>query len=194
LTGGDLPPGKDWQALLESSTRGAPQSPWLWTSKSPRHLAAALGQQGQHVRHHTVARLLEELNYSLQANRQTQAGRTHRERDAQCEHRHKQVRVLPKRGQPVVSVETQKKAWIGEVKNAGREWQPRGHPVEVRTQDFVDQQLGQGIPYGVYDLSANPGGVRVGMDHAPAPFAAESLRRWGSRWALRCIPKPKSGG
>jgi hypothetical protein len=189
LTAGDLTLVKDLQALLESSTRGDPQSPLLWTSQSTRHLADALVQQGHHVSHHTVARLLEDLNYSLQANRKTTEGRTHRDRAAQFEHMNQQVRAFQKRGQPVVSVDTKKKELIGDFKNAGREWQPIGHPVEVRTKDFVDKQLGKGIPYGVYDLAANTGWVSVGIDHDTAQFAAESLRRWWQRMGSRVYPK-----
>ena len=191
LTAGDRTLLKDLQALLESSTRGDPQSPLLWTSKSTRHLAEALVQQGHHVSHHTVARLLEELNYSLQANRKTKAGSTHRDRDAQFEPINKQVRAFQKRGQPVVSVDTKKKELIGDFKNAGREWQPMGHPVEVRTKDFVDKQLGKGIPYGVYDITANTGWVSVGLDHDTAQFAAESLRRWWQQMGSRVYPKAK---
>lgn len=191
LTAGDRTLLKDLQALLESSTRGDPQSPLLWTSKSTRHLADALGQQGHHVSHHTVARLLEELHYSRQANRKTKEGSTHRDRDAQFEHINKPVRVVQKRGQPVVSVETKKKELIGDFKNAGREWQPTGHPVEVRTKAFVDKQLGKGIPYGVYDLTANTGWVSVGLDHDTAQFAAEALRRWWQQMGSRVYPKAK---
>lgn len=189
LTAGDRTLVKALQALLASSTRGDPQSPLLWTSKSTRHLADALVQQGHHVSHHTVARLLEDLNYSLQANRKTKEGSAHRDRDAQFEHITKQVRAFQKRGQPVVSVDTKKKELIGDFKNAGRDWQPRGHPVEVRTKDFVDKQLGKGIPYGVYDLTANTGWVSVGIDHDTAQFAAESLRRWWQQMGSRVYPK-----
>jgi hypothetical protein len=161
----------------------------LWTSKSTRHLADALVQQGHHVSHHTVARLLEELHYSLQANRKTKEGSTHWDRDAQFAPMNKQVRAFQKRGQPVVSVDTKKQEWIGEFKNAGREGQPIRHPVEVRTKDFVDTQLGKGIPYGVYDLTANTGWVRVGIDHDTAQCAAESLRRWWQQMGSRGYPK-----
>jgi Rhodopirellula transposase DDE domain len=191
LTAEDRTLLKDLQALLESSTRGDPQSPLLWTSKSTRHLADVLVQQGHHVSHHTVARLLEELNYSLQANRKTKEGSTHRDRDAQFAHINTQVRAFQKRRQPVVSVDTKKKELIGDFKNAGREWQPMGHPVEVRTKDFVDKQLGKGIPYGVYDITANTGWVSVGIDHDTAQFAAESLRRWWQQMGSRVYPKAK---
>jgi Rhodopirellula transposase DDE domain len=191
LTAGDLTLGKDLQALLAASTRGDPQSPLLWTSKSTRHLADALGHQGHHVSHHTVARWLEDLNYSLQANRPTKEGSTHRDRDAPFEPMNKQVRAFQTRGQPVVSVETKKKALSGDFKNAGREWQPMGPPVEGRTQAFVDKQLGKGIPYGVYDLTANTGWVSVGIDHDTARFAAESLRRWWQQMGSRVYPKAK---
>lgn len=182
---------KDLQALLESSTRGDPQSPLLWTSKSTRHLADALVQQGHHVSHDTVARLLDNLNYSLQANRKTKEGSAHPDRDAQFEHINTQVRAFQKRGQPVVSVDTKKKELIGDFKNAGREWPPQGQPVQVRSKDFIDKRLGKGIPYGVYDLTANNGWVSVGIDHDTAQFATESLRRWWQQMGSRVYPKAK---
>ena len=182
---------KALQALLEASTRGDPQSPLLWTSKSTRHLAEALAQQGHQVSHHTVARLLEDLHYRLQANRKTQEGSSHPDRNAQFEHINKQVQAFQKRGQPVVSVDAKKKELIGDFKNAGREWHPQGQPVKVRSKDFVDQHLGKGIPYGVYDITANNGWVRVGMDHDTAQFASESLRRWWQQMGSRVYPKAK---
>jgi Rhodopirellula transposase DDE domain len=182
---------KDLQALLESSTRGDPQSPLLWTSKSTRHLADALGQQGHHVSHDTVARLLDDLHYSLQANRKTKEGSAHPDRDAHFEHINTQVRAFQKRGQPVVSVDTKKKELIGEFKNAGREWHPQGQPVQVRSKDFLDKRLGKGIPYGVYDLTANNGWVSVGIDHDTAQFATESLRRWWQQMGSRVYPTAK---
>ena len=182
---------KALQALLEVSTRGDPQSPLLWTSKSTRHLAEALAQQGHQVSHHTVARLLEDLHYSLQANRKTQEGSSHPDRNAPFAHINKQVQAFQKRGQPVVSVDAKKKELIGDFKNAGREWHPQGQPVKVRSQDFVDQHLGKGIPYGVYDITANNGWVSVGMDHDTAQFAAESLRRWWQQMGSRVYPKAK---
>src|SRR5499426_4660377 len=157
LTAGDRTLLQDLQALLESSTRGDPQSPLLWTSKSTRHLADALVQQGHHVSHDTVARLLDELHYSLQANRKTKEGSAHPDREAQFEHINTQVRAFQKRGQPVVSVDAKKKELIGDFKNAGHEWHPQGQPVKVRSKDFVDNHLGKGIPYGVYDITAKKG-------------------------------------
>ena len=182
---------KALQALLEASTRGEPQSPLLWTSKSTRHLAEALAQQGHQVSHHTVARLLEELHYSLQANRKTQEGSSHPDRNAPFEHINKQVQAFQKRGQPVVSVDAKKKELIGDFKNAGREWHLQGQPVKVRSKDFVDQHLGKGLPYGVYDITANNGWVSVGMDHDTAQFASESLRRWWQQMGSRVYPKAK---
>jgi DDE family transposase len=182
---------KAWPALLEASTRGAPQSPLLWTSKSTRHLAEALAQQGHQVSHHSVARLLAALPDRRQANRQTQEGRAHPDRHTPFEQINKHVQALQKRGQPVVSVDAKKKALIGACKNAGRDWPPQGPPVKVRSQDVVDQHLGKGIPYGVYDITANTGGVRVGMDHDTAQCASESLRRGWQQRGSRVYPQAK---
>ena len=191
VTEGDRTLLKDLQSLLEVSTRGDPQSPLLWTSKSTRHLADALVQQGHHVRHHPVARFRDDLHDSLQAHRQTKEGSAHPGRDAPFDPINKQVRAFQKRGQPVVSVDTKKKAWIGECKNVGREWPPQGQPIQVRSKDVVDERLGKSMPYGVYDITANNGWVSGGMDHDPAQFAAESLRRWWQQMGSRVYPNAK---
>jgi hypothetical protein len=169
---------RDLQALVEATTRGDPQSPLLWTCKSTRHLAAELKRLGHRVSHVTVAALLHDLDYSLQANRKAREGKDHPDRDAQFQHISRQARAFQRRGQPVVSVDTKKKELIGDFKNPGREWHRRGHPEEVRAKDFPDKELGKAIPGGVYDLTHNEGWVSVGIDHNTADFAVEALRRW----------------
>jgi hypothetical protein len=171
---------QDLEALVDPTTRGDPRSPLRWTCKSTRNLAEALARQGHAVSHQTVARLLEEMDYSLQANRKTKEGASHPDRNAQFEYIAKQVRSFQRRGQPVVSVDAKKKELVGDFKNGGREWQPHGAPEEVRCKDFKDKHLGKVAPYGVYDLTANEGWVSVGIDHDTAQFATETLRRW---WA-----------
>jgi hypothetical protein len=183
---------QDLQALVESSPRGDPPSPLLWTSKSTRHLADALGHQGHHGSHATVARLLDALNDSLQANRKTTEGSAHPDRDAQFAHINTQVWAFQKRGHPVVSVDTKKKAWIGAFKNAGRAWHPQGPPVQGRSKDLLDKRLGKGMPSGVYDLTANHGWVSVGIDHDTAPCATESLRRGWQQMGARVYPTAKA--
>jgi transposase len=167
-------------ALVEPSSRGDPESPLRWTCKSTRQLATALQQQGHQVGRQTVANLLADLGYSLQGNRKTKEGTSHPDRDAQFTYINKQVQAFQSRGQPVVSVDAKKKELVGDFKNSGREWQPKGQPAAVRVYDFVDKQLGKGIPYGVYDPTANVGWVSVGSDHDTAAFAVETLRRWWS--------------
>ncbi len=165
-------------ALIDPVTRGDPESPLRWTCKSTRRLAAALCRQGHPISARTVAALLIEMGYSLQANRKTREGGKHPDRNAQFEYINKQVQRLQKRGQPVVSVDTKKKELLGDFKNPGQEWQPPGEPEEVRVHDFKDPDLGKAIPYGVYDVTNNQGWVSVGIDHDTAYFAARTIRRW----------------
>jgi len=165
-------------ALIDPVTRGDPESPLRWTCKSTRRLAAELCRQGHPISDRTVAALLVDMGYSLQANRKTREGSRHPDRNAQFAYINAQVRRLQKRGQPVVSVDTKKKELLGDFKNAGQEWQPQGQPEEVRIHDFQDKVLGKAIPYGVYDLANNQGWVSVGIDHDTAYFAARTIRRW----------------
>jgi Rhodopirellula transposase DDE domain len=169
---------RDLTELLEATTRGDPQSPLLWTCKSTRNLADELNRMGHRVSHMTVAALLHDLDYSLQANCKTREGRSHPDRNAQFEYINRQVRAFQKRGQPVVSVDTKKKELVGDFRNPGQEWHRRGHPEEVRAKSFPEEELGEVIPAGVYDLTFNQGWVSVGVDHNTAAFAKETMRRW----------------
>jgi DDE family transposase len=180
---------RDLEALVDATTRGDPQSPLRWTCKSTRNLAAELNARGHHVSHVTVAALLHDLGYSLQANRKTREGKDHPDRDAQFEHINRQVRACQRQGQPVVSVDAKKKELVGDFKNPGREWHRRGHPDEVRAKDFPDAELGKVIPEGVYDLTHNEGWVSVGIDHDTADFAAESIRRWWREMGQPLYPR-----
>jgi hypothetical protein len=176
-------------ALLEPATRGHPESPLRWTCKSTSKLAEELQRQHHPVTDRTVARLLKIAGYSLQSNRKTREGSSHRDRDAQFEYISRQVLACQKQLQPVVSIDTKKKELVGEFYNAGREWRPKGNPVEVKVHDFPDKKLGKAIPYGVYDLLNNEGWVSVGIDHDTAEFAVASIRRWWQTMGTQRFPR-----
>ena len=169
---------EDIERLISPYTRGDPESPLRWTCKSVRKLAAELNRKGHSVSHSTVATLLREMNYSLQANRKTTEGKQHPDRNAQFEYINKSVRARQRRGQPVISVDTKKKELVGDFQNKGQEWHPQGHPEKVRVHDFIDKELGKVAPYGVYDLTKNNGWVSVGIDHDTAAFAVAAIGRW----------------
>ena len=165
-------------ALVDPDTRGDPMSPLRWTCKSTGQLALALTRGGHPVSADTVGTMLRESGYRLQANVKTKEGSLHPDRDAQFRYLNEQAREFRDGGQPVVSVDAKKKELIGEFKNVGREWEPKGRPVPVRLHDFMVPELGKAIPYGIYDVERNVGWVNVGQDHETAAFAVESLRRW----------------
>ena len=179
------------EALVEPTTRGDPENSLRWTCLSTRQLAAALEKQGYRIGRQTVAYLLDELGYSLQGNQKTKEGSGHPDRDAQFRYIHDQVESFQRRGQPVVSVDTKKKELVGDFKNGGKEWRPKGDPEPVRVYDFVDKLLGKANPYGVYDPTANEGWVSVGVDHDTAEFAVESLRRWWAHMGCARYPMAK---
>ena len=168
----------DLEALISPTTRGDPESPLRWTTKSTAKLAAELSAGGHKVGARTVAGLLQKLGYSLQAPKKTVEGNQSPDRNAQFEHIAEQTAAFLARGAPVVSVDTKKKELVGDFHNKGREWQPKGQPVGVRVHDFVDEDLGKAIPYGVYDVHRNEAWVSVGIDHDTAEFAVASLERW----------------
>ena len=169
---------RDLESLVEPLTRGDPESPLRWTSKSLRHLAAALQQMGHRVSHRLVGELLHTLQYSLQGNSKTLEGGDHPDRDAQFSYLNQQAQSYLDAGEPVISVDAKKKELVGDFKNGGRELRPAGDPEPVRVYDFVDKESGRATPYGVYDLAENRAWVNVGVDHDTAAFAVESIRRW----------------
>src|SRR5438309_7583038 len=167
--------------VLEETTAGDPMSQLRWTSKSTRTLAEELTRLGHPVSWVTVARCLDDMGYSLQANRKSREGPQHANRDAQFRYINRQVKALLGGGDPVISVDTKKKELVGPFKNAGRTWQPKGKPKEVNTKDFPSLAEGKALPYGIYDTGRNRAVVNVGVTHDTAEFAVESIRRW---WKL----------
>src|SRR5437867_8126726 len=169
---------RDLEGLVEPTTSDAPDSPLRWTAKSTRTLAQTLQRLGHRVSHQLVRELLSAAGYSLQANRKTREGPPHPDRDAQFRHIAGQVRQFQAAGQPVISVDTKKKELVGDFKNAGQVWRPAGEPETVRVHDFLIPAQGKAVPYGVYDLTRNAGGVSVGIDHDTASFAVRTIGRW----------------
>jgi len=175
--------------ILEENTAGDPMSALRWTHKSTRTLAEELTREGHPVSHASVAQLLRELGYSLQANAKEKEGRSPPERDEQFRYINRQVATFQAAGNPVLSVDTKKKEKVGQFKNSGTTYQPGGEPVEVNVYDFPSLSKGTAVPYGVYDVDRNQGFVNVGTNHETAEFAVESLRWWWRRYGRRWYPK-----
>jgi len=182
----------DIENLIEPATRGDPESPLKYTSKSLRILAQELRAQGHTASHELVAQLLRQNGYSLQANSKTREGTSHPDRNAQFEFINNDVKMQQKHHQPVISVDTKKKEIIGNFKNNGREWHPKGSPEEVRVHDFEIPELGKAVPYGIFDIDKNRGWVNVGIDGDTAEFAVESIRRWWNAVGEKAYPHATS--
>lgn len=165
--------------LIEPATRGDPENPLRWSSKSTTKLAEELTKEGYNISQKSVYNLLKDQNYSLKSNKKTKEGKEdHPDRDAQFQHINKKTKEFQKNKNPVLSVDTKKKENIGNFKNQGREWMPRGEWEEVNTHDFPDKTLGKAAPYGIYDMTRNEGWVNVGISHDTAEFAVNSIRTW----------------
>jgi transposase len=183
---------EDLDRLIDPVTRGDPESPLRWTSKSGAKLAAALRERGHEVVDRTVLRLLKARGYSLQANKKTREGAQHPDRDAQFEHINRTVAEALAAGEPVISVDAKKRELVGDFKAVGREFEPKGTPVEVRGHDFKDKQLGHAIPYGVYDLAADEGWVSVGITCDTAQFAVNTIISWWENLGNARYPDAKT--
>jgi hypothetical protein len=169
---------EDLRQLVEPATMGDPMRPLLWVAKSRAKLAAALRSMGHKITASSIPKLLKLLKYRRQVNRKTLEGSHNPDRNAQFEHINTAVIATQAAGQPVISIDTKKKELIGPYKNAGSDYRPEGCPDKVDVHDFVDQNLGKAVPYGVYDIAANAGCVSVGIDNDTAQFSVNSIRRW----------------
>ena len=164
--------------LVDPETRGNPMSRLRWTAKSTATLAKELVSQGYAISDDTVARILKDLGYSLQAPAKWKEGTSHPDRDAQFRYLNDEVTAFLATDEPVISVDTKKKELVGEYANGGQEYHPKGKPTRVKTHDFVDKELGRAVPYGIYDIGNNEGWVSVGDTADTATFAVEAIRRW----------------
>ena len=178
-------------ALVDPTAQGDPMSPLRWTTKSTRRLAEALRGQQFNVGKSQVCSLLHEMGYQLSANRKSLEGGTNPDRNAQFEFINKQSAKFLEQNCPVLSVDAKKKELIGNFKQNGKVWRPKGEPELVKVYDFIDKKLGKATPYGVYDVKQNLGWVNVGIDHDTAEFAVESLRRWYQHLGKELYPDAK---
>ena len=176
------------EAMIDSQTRGDPESPLRWICKSTRTIAAQLARKKHPVSHAKVAQILNDLNYSLQSNRKTEEGTDHPDRDAQFRHINAAVKKCLKQGVPVISVDTKKKELIGNYDNAGQQWLPAKQPKKVQGHDFPGPEVPRAYPYGIYDLGRNAGFVNVGTDHDTGAFAVASIRGWWRSEGRRLYP------
>jgi len=176
------------EAMIDSQTRGDPESPLRWICKSTRTIATQLARKKHPVSHAKVAQILNDLNYSLQSNRKTEEGTDHPDRDAQFRHINAAVKKCLKQGVPVISVDTKKKELIGNYDNAGQQWLPAKQPKKVQGHDFPGPEVPRAYPYGIYDLGRNAGFVNVGTDHDTGAFAVASIRGWWRSEGRRIYP------
>jgi hypothetical protein len=188
-TVGDPTLVSDLKSLVEPVTRGDPMQPLLWTTRSLRNLVAALAKKGHQVCPTVVGDLLRSMGYSLQANSKTREGSRHIDRDAQFQFINTQAKAFLAAREPVISVDTKKKELVGNFKNSGHEWRPKGRPEEVNVHDFIDPKLKRAVPYGIYDIADNVGWVSVGTDHDTASFAVNAIRRWWRTMGKKRYPK-----
>lgn len=176
---------------VEPFVRGDPESTIRWIARSTRNIAADLKKNGYNVSHVVVANILKRLGYSLQANQKTNEGGKHPDRNDQFMHINETSKTFIANGQPVISIDTKKKELIGNFKNTGKEYAPKGMPEKVNVYDFPEDALLKIIPYGIYDITRNEGWVNVGINKDTAAFAVESIRRWWNGLGKSSYPEAK---
>lgn len=178
------------EQIVDPATRGDPMKPLRWVSKSLPHIVDELARHGYCLSLTTVSNILHaELGYGMQGLRKTREGSSHKDRDAQFQHINRHCQAFQQQAQPVISIDSKKKELVGDFKNGGREWHPKGQPEPVRVHDFEDKQNGKVTPYGVYDIAKNQGWVSVGIDHDTAEFAVDSIRHWWKHMGHPAYPQ-----
>jgi transposase len=179
----------DLERLVDPVTRGDPESPLLWTSKSTYRLSEALQEQGHEISQRSVSTLLREQGYTLQANRKRDEGASPPDRNAQFEYIYRKVQSFLASTHPVISVDAKKKENLGNFKNPGQDYHPVGQAPRGEVYDFPDKALGKAIPYGVYDLAKDQGWVSVGISHDTAEFAVATIRAWWQKLGKSLYPQ-----
>ena len=180
------------EQMIDPDTRGDPESPLRWTCKSLSKLSRELEEKGFTVSRPTIASILHDLDYSLQANRKTSEGKAdHPDRDAQFRYINRKAKAFLRDGRPVISVDTKKKELVGNYKNGGKEWRKKHDPIKVLSHDFPDPKFPKAVPYGIYDIADNKGWVNVGMAADTAEFAVESISQWWVRMGKRRYSKAR---
>lgn len=168
----------DLEKLMDENTMGDPMKVLKWTIKSTYQLAKELNKHGYKVNRKTIARILKEQDYSLQANMKTLESGSDQDRDAQFKYINQQIKQFFKQRNPVISVDTKKRENVGNFKNNGRTWKKKGEPDKVNVYDFLSLGIGIAIPYGAYDIQRNEGFVNVGISYDTSEFAVKSIRQW----------------
>jgi hypothetical protein len=164
--------------LVDPVTRGDPESSIRWTLKSTTTLSEALSLLGYKVSPPTVGKKLHEIGYSLQSNKKLLSGSSHPDRNAQFEFINKNVTEQISLNNPVISIDTKKKEVLGNFKNQGKRWEPKGCGTKVNDHDFPSPDLPRALPYGIFDINRNAGYVVIGTDHDTSEFAANSIYGW----------------
>src|ERR1035438_3029587 len=180
------------EALVDPETRGDPESPLRWCSKSLQKIASALVDAGHQISDRSAGKLLRGIGFRLHANAKTREGTDHPDRDAQFVHINETARAALAAGEPTISVDAKKRELVGGFKAVGREYEPTGRPVEVRCHDFKDKDLGHAIPYGVYDIKANEGMVSVGVTNDTSAFAVNAIRAWWQHLGRKRYPNAQT--
>ena len=188
-------PGIDTVVVKTANPKGDPMHPLRWTSYSMNHIANAVKALGYRISPRSVYRMLKEKGFAMRANKKELEGKQHPDRDAQFNHINIIGLKLQLQGALILSVDAKKTELIGNYKNNGKEWLPKGENVAVNVYDFGEKDI-QGnrikaIPYGVYNILKKQGFVNVGIDHNTAEFAVESIRRYCQEYGKIDYPATK---
>jgi len=162
-----------------ANPKGDPMNSILYTSYSIEHITNEVRKTGYVVSPKSVYRVLKSLGFAMKANKKNIEGtRNHPDRNLQFEHINKIGLRFQLETLPIISVDCKKKELIGNFKNNGREWTPKGQERSVNVYDFKSLSDGKALPYGVYDIFNKSGFINLGISHDTASFAVESIRRW----------------
>jgi len=173
-------PGIDEKFLdvLNRYTAGDPmREVILWTNLTHKEIVEQLGEKHSiWVSTKVIRQLLKKHNYRRRKAQKKQTMKQVLYRNEQFENIARLKAKYEAVGNPVISMDTKKKEYLGNFYRDGHLYTQQ--EIHTYDHDFISFADGIIIPHGIYDYERNTGYVNLGTSKDTSEFACDSLKNW----------------